>query len=166
MICSECSKSELIERQENIRYDESGIPNVVLEAIKVRQCPTCGHRLVSIPRLSELHRCIAVHLVKKIARLSHADVRFLRKSLGWSKNDFAKKMHVKVEQVYRWESNKSPKPMMIQSELLLRAFVAIGQKIENYDEQVDQLATIDTPEILPFSMVFNNGWHEHQMIVA
>lgn len=166
MICHECNKSEMIERQENVRYDESGLPNVVLESVKVRQCPTCGNRLVTIPRLSELHRCIAVHLVKKIARLSPADIRFLRKSLGWSKNDFAKKMHVNIEQVYRWESDKSPKPMMIQSELLLRAFVAIGKKIENYDEQVDQLATIDDLEVSPFSMVFDNGWHEHQLVGA
>ena len=166
MICSECRTSEMIEKQENIRYDESGVPNIVLESIKVRQCPTCGHRLVSIPRISELHRCIAVHLVKKVARLSSADIRFLRKSLGWSKSDFAQKMHVNQEQVYRWESEKSPKPMMIQSELLLRAFVAIGQKIENYDEQVDKLATTDTLDLSPFAMVFNNGWHEHQLVNA
>ncbi len=166
MLCSECNKSELIERQENIRYEESGIPNVVLEAVKVRQCPTCGHRLVSIPRISELHRCIAVHLVKKTSRLAPAEICFLRKSLGWSKSDFAKKMHVNTEQVYRWESTKSFKSMMIQSELLLRAFVAIGKKIEHYEEQVDRLATIDTPEASPFSMIFDNGWHEHQMLAV
>ena len=37
MICHECNKSEMIERQENVRYDESGLPNVVLESVKVRQ---------------------------------------------------------------------------------------------------------------------------------
>ncbi len=166
MVCTECNVSEMIEKRKNIRYDESGVPNIVLESVKVRQCPTCGHRLVSIPRMSELHRCIAVHLVKKVARLSPAEICFLRKSLGWSKSDFARKMHVNNEQVYRWESEKTPKPMMIQSELLLRAFVAIGQKIENYDEQVDTLATVDTPEMSPFAMVFDNGWHEHNFIGA
>ena len=166
MTCSECGKSEMIERFENIRYDESGVPNIVLESIKVRQCPTCGHRLVSIPHMPELHRCIAVHLVQKVSRLSPSDIRFLRKSLGWSKNDFARKMHVKTEQVYRWESEKTPKPMMIQSELLLRAFVAIDQKTEDYNEEVEKLATNDTMESLPFAMVFDNGWHENQLLEA
>lgn len=166
MLCTECNKSELVERLENIRYEESGIPNVVLEAIKVRQCPTCGNRLVSIPRITELHRCIAVHLVKKPSRLAPAEITFLRKSLGWSKSDFAKKMHVKPEQIYRWESDKSPKAMMIQSELLLRAFVAIGKKIEHYEDQVDHFATIDIPEASPFAMIFNNGWQEHQLASA
>lgn len=165
MICSECSKSEMIEKRENVRYDECGVPNIVLESVKVRQCPTCGHRLVSIPCMSELHRCIAVHLIKKVARLSPADIQFLRKYLGWSKNDFARKMHVKTEQVYRWESEKAPKPMMVQSELLLRAFVALGQKIENYDDHVEKIAMSETVEMSPFSMVFDDGWHEHQLVV-
>jgi hypothetical protein len=73
-------------------------------------------------------------------------------------------MHVNIEQVYRWEREKSPKPMMIQSELLLRAFVAIGQKIDNYDERVDKLATTDMLELSPCAMVFDNGWHEHEFV--
>jgi hypothetical protein len=56
--------------------------------------------------------------------------------------------------------------MMIQSELLLRAFVAIGKKIEHYEDQVDHLATIDIPEASPFAMIFNNGWQEHQLVSA
>ena len=166
MICDECGKAEYIETHENHRYLESGLPNIVLESVLIRRCPACGSHLVTIPRMTELHRSVAVRLIKKRARLAPQEVTFLRKSLNWSKPEFAKKMHVKQEQIYRWESLTNHKPMMIQSELLLRAFVALDKKINDYDDQVDDSGTVETPDLSPFSMVFNKGWHDHSLLAG
>lgn len=141
MICPDCRQGAMTENREAIRYDESGLPNLVLKDVTVRKCPECGHRLVSIPDLAGLHRCIAVNLVNKPERLMRPEITFLRKSLGWSKADCARKLHVRPEQVSRWESNVSPVPMQLQNELLLRTLVALGQQVENYQEYLEEIAT-------------------------
>jgi len=79
-------------------------------------------------------------LAEEYERLLAEEIRFLRKSLGWSKTDFSKKFHVRPEQVSRWESETNPKPMQVQNELLLRAIVAKGQKIQDYEEHMEEIA--------------------------
>lgn len=101
MICPDCKKDEMKKGKETIRYEECGLPNVVLKDILLRRCSNCGNQLVSIPNLAGLHRCIAVALVNKPERLIPAEIGFLRKTLRWSKADFARKLHVRPEQVSR-----------------------------------------------------------------
>ncbi|NOR50705.1 MAG: hypothetical protein GQ530_06710, partial [Desulfuromonadales bacterium] len=121
--------------------------------------PECGHRLVSIPDLAGLNRCIAVNLVNKPERLMRPEIIFLRKSLGWSKADCARKLHVRPEQVSRWESNVSPVPMQVQNELLLRALVALGQQVENYQERLEEIAMVEPVELQIVAMKHvRNGW--------
>ena len=43
--------------------------------------------------VAELHRAIAIAVSQKTARLSGEEVRFLRKFLGWSGADFARRGH-------------------------------------------------------------------------
>lgn len=161
MICPDCKKEEMVKGTETIRYEECGLPHVVLKDIPLRRCTNCGNQLVSIPSLAGLHRTIAVALVNKPERLSPLEIAFLRKSLGWSKADFARKLHVRPEQVSRWESSKSPVPMQVQSELLLRSLVAMGQKIENYKDHMEELASKDAAETAIVSLVYNDtGWHK------
>lgn len=160
MKCPECRQAEMNINKETIRYEECGLPNVVLKGIEVKHCPECGNSLVSIPALSGLHKNIATHLVQQPERLSAAEIRFLRKYLGWSKIDFACKFHVRPEQVSRWESDNKAVPMNKQSELLLRSLVAMGNKIEHYDEQLEKLSLgqPETPSLL--SMFFDRCWHD------
>ncbi len=86
--------------------------------------------------------------------------------MGWSKADFARKLHVRLEQVSRWESNSKPVAMNKQSELLLRSLVAHGDKIEHYEEQIDRLSLkrAETPSML--SMFFDNSWHDGLVIAS
>ncbi|MBN1957354.1 MAG: helix-turn-helix domain-containing protein [Desulfuromonadales bacterium] len=156
MICPDCRNAELIEKKETIRYEESGLSNVALQGILIRQCPDCGNKLVSIPNLAGLHRAIAMVLVNKPERLVAEEIRFLRKSLGWSKADFAKKFHVRLEQVSRWESEANPKQMQVQNELLLRAIVAKGQKIQDYEEHMEEIASIEPCGKSFLSMFFDH----------
>ena len=156
MICPDCQSNELIENKETIRYKESGLSNVALQNVLVRKCPGCGNKLVSIPSLEGLHRSIAVVLINKPERLVSEEIVFLRKSLGWSKTDFAKKFHVRQEQVSRWESNLHPVKMKIQNELLLRTIVAKGQKIEDYEDHMEEIASKEPCGKSFLSMLFNH----------
>src|SRR5687767_12141989 len=93
MKCPVC-RSELKSRRESHRYTESGLPNVTLADVEVRHCAKCGEHLVSIPRIEELHRVLALELIRQKSRLTGDEVRFLRKYLGWSAIDFARHIGV------------------------------------------------------------------------
>jgi putative zinc finger/helix-turn-helix YgiT family protein len=142
MKCHECRGTEIEVRHENHRYDESGLPNVVLLDVEVRHCSKCGTDELVIPRMAGLHRSIALALIGKTDRLTPAEIKFLRKSLGWSQTDFAKSLHVADETANRWEAGK--RPMEDGYELALRLAVAQGQQIEDYD--VSRLADIGVGE--------------------
>lgn len=131
MKCPAC-RHEMIRSTENHRYTESGLPNVVLVGIEVRRCPHCGETAVAIPRIEELHRILAMTLIRERGRLTPDEIRFLRKWLGWSGVDFAKHMGVTPETVSRWESAENPKPMGGTAERLLRLAVAHGQPVDEY----------------------------------
>jgi putative zinc finger/helix-turn-helix YgiT family protein len=136
--CKECS-SEMVISREAYRYNESGLPNVVLKDVEIRRCPNCGTQEVPLPRVAELHRAIAVVLVHKSARLLGPEVRYLRKYMGWSGVDFASRMGVNPETVSRWENDKEV--ISSQSDRLLRLIVARGWPVEDYS--VDDLTKID-----------------------
>lgn len=159
MKCPECQEAELLESRENHRYSESGLSNVVLQDVQVRRCPRCAAHLVSIPKLSQLHRVLALTLINRRERLSPAEIRFLRKSLGWSGADFARKFHVRPEQVSRWESEGSPSRMSISNELLLRSMVAHGNRLDDYADKLDVVATTEEagPTILSLRRL-EQGW--------
>ncbi|HEX4422524.1 MAG TPA: type II TA system antitoxin MqsA family protein [Kofleriaceae bacterium] len=133
-------RHEMVSSNENHRYTESGLSNVVLVGIEVRHCPHCGERMVSIPHIDELHRMIAMAVIRERSRLAPNEIRFLRKWLGWSGVDFAKHMGVAPETVSRWESVEAPKPMGGTAERLLRLAVAHGQPIDEYS--IDMLAEL------------------------
>ena len=107
MKCTECGTTMKTQR-ENYRYDESGLKKVTLVGIEVSRCPRCGNYEVSIPHMEDLHRLIARAVIEKTTRLTSEEVRFLRKSLGWSGVDFARNMGVTEETVSRWENGAVP----------------------------------------------------------
>jgi len=95
MKCIECG-STMTKSVENHKYES--LPGVTLW-----RCANCGEHEIVIEDLEGLNRFVALVLVKKPARLSGPEVRFLRKSMGWSQSDFANKMGVDKSTVSRWE---------------------------------------------------------------
>lgn len=130
MRCPVCERAELVENVQNYHYRECGLNNVILAGITVRTCPECGSLVPKIPKMEALHDCIAHALVKKEERLTHAEIVFLRKSLGWSGTDFADNLHCDKSQVSKWENGRVV--MSKQNELLFREIVARGKKIVDY----------------------------------
>ena len=101
--------------------------------------PELRDQEVPLPRVAELHRAIAMALVHKPARFLGAEVRYLRKYMGWSGVDFASRMGVNPETVSRWENEKEP--ISSTSDRLLRLIVVRGWPVEDYS--VDDLVKID-----------------------
>jgi putative zinc finger/helix-turn-helix YgiT family protein len=156
MACTECG-GVMKTREEPHRYRECGLPYVTLAKVEVSRCGSCGNFEVAIPRIEQLHRLLAKHLIEKLNRFTGAEVRFLRKSLGLSGTDFAQRMGVAAETVSRWENNTAP--IGTQADRLLRLLVAQGRLMSQYP--VERLARIDdaTAKDLRLGVEHNGkGW--------
>jgi putative zinc finger/helix-turn-helix YgiT family protein len=148
-------------KKETYLYTESGLPNVVLVGVEVRRCPSCGHHEVVLPRVTELHRTIAHAVIRKRSRLSGAEVRYLRKYLGWSGADFARHVGVDPSTVSNWENDKDP--IGPSSDRLLRMMVAHGTQVDEY--ALDELTKIENEQKPPIEVRVSpkaKGWEHVQ----
>lgn len=145
MTCLECG-AKMKPTRENVKYEASGLPGITLLQVEVRRCPKCGEYELVIPNLGGLHRAIASALVQKRSRLTPAEIRFLRKSLGWSGADFARAMGTTAETVSRWENGATP--MGVQADKLLRLMVVHVQPVQNYGEEEMKVAATDAAKPL------------------
>lgn len=137
MKCSECGEP-MTSARENYSYTASGLPYVTLVGVEVRRCKACGDHEVVLPKIEQLHRAIALALIGKLPRLTAAEVRYLRKYLGWSGADFARHMGVTAESVSRWENDREP--MSAVADRLLRLMVATKAPVSDYS--LDSLAEV------------------------
>lgn len=156
MKCMQCG-SPMKTKRENFLYGASGLP-VTLLGVEVSRCKKCGEFEVAIPRIEELHRVIAMEVIGKRARLAPAEIRFLRKVLGWSGADLARRIGVGVGAVSRWENGRDP--MGPVADRLLRLMVAHTKAGTDYP--VDRLAEVaeEAPEPLRLGMQPDaKGWH-------
>jgi putative zinc finger/helix-turn-helix YgiT family protein len=156
MKCPACAKTMKVTR-ENYNYSASGLPHVTLKNIEVRRCGECGEDEVVIPKIDQLHQVIAMAVIAKRSRLTAAEVRFLRKYLGWSGTDFARHMGVAPETVSRWENEREP--IGGTADRLLRLMVATRAPTRDY--ALDALIELEdeaTPTRLKLA-ADRNGWH-------
>ncbi len=157
MTCGQCA-GEMKTDRENFLYAASGLPSVTLVGVEVSRCPRCGEFEVAIPRIEELHRTIARAVVRKPAPLSPAEIRFLRKWLGWSGIDFAEHIGVAPETVSRWENGATA--MGAAADRALRLMVVTQAPVQDYS--LDLLKTIDEKQSAPFRLgvrADETGWH-------
>lgn len=155
--CRNCGKAELTTSVETYRYAESGLPNVTLVGIEVRRCPACGDHQLVLPRVTELHRTIAHAVITKRARLSGAEVRFLRKYLGWSGVDFASHIGADPSTVSNWETDKDPIGMA--SDRLLRLMVAHGSQVDDYPlDELTKIVNERKPPVMVRLRPKSDGW--------
>ncbi len=141
--CVMCGFEDL--RVERRDYDYQALPGVKLLNLEVVVCPNCGEEYVAIPALDGLHRELTRFLLGKSARLNGPEFRFLRKELGWSGRDTARRMGVTPETVSRWENGHEPVSLM--ADHLIRMLVTVEAPISDY-RAVD-LETIDADSDAP-----------------
>lgn len=160
MKCEMCG-SQMTTAIENYRYTESGLSFVTLTGVEVRRCGQCGEEEVVIPRIEDLHRAIALSVIRRSPHFKPEEIKFLRKYLGWSGADYARRMGVTSETVSRWE--KGVLPMGTTADRALRLAVAVGFPTRDYS--LDTLATLkDQPS--PYRLGLQSvtdGWVELPM---
>lgn len=130
------------------QVDASGLSGITLVGVEVQRCTNCGELEVTIPRIKEIHRLIALTLLRKPARLTPAEIRFLRKYLGWSGKDFAAHVGVAPETVSRWEQGQDQ--MGVSADRLLRLMVVHEQPKSDYS--LDALGNVATSKPRPIRM--------------
>lgn len=108
MRCDNCKKGRNLKRRKSLyHYTESGLPNIYLKNVEWYQCSSCNARRVLLPRMSQLHRCIAWRLVTKASTLSGAEIVFLRKMLHFNQAKFAKALlGIQPVVLCRWETGE------------------------------------------------------------
>jgi putative zinc finger/helix-turn-helix YgiT family protein len=146
--------------EENYSYTASGLPYVTLKGVEVRRCLECGEHEVVLPKVEQLHQAIAMGVISKKSRLMPAEVKFLRKHLGWSGADFARHMGVAAETVSRWENGREP--MGAVADRLLRLMVVTKAPKREYG--LDTLADLED-EASPTRLKLTadcDGWHTEQ----
>jgi len=132
--CSDCGKEARVERG-TYRFRESGLDNVVLKEIEIIKCPACGNEDPIIPNLDGLLRVLAVALVTSRLPLSGAEVRYLRKYLEMSGEQFARILHTDKSTLSKWETGAVN--MGSKSDLLIRAVALnLGRGLRDEAEQV------------------------------
>jgi len=145
-------------------YDEGGL-NVRLIGVEWRKCETCVEETVSIPRIEDLNRVIVRAIVEKPSRLSAAEVKFLRKSLGWSGVDFARQMHADPATVSRWENGAQP--IGIGADIMLRLQAILLSPVEEYPREriQERLAEVKdelTPALKLGARFAGKSWRTEQ----
>lgn len=164
MKCLECGGA-MATRRENYRYDACGLPGVTLVKINVSRCPTCGEVEAAIPNIEGLHRHLARRLTEKKCRLTGPEVRFLRKWLGWSGQDFAEFMGVAAETVSRWESGSQQIGPV--ADRLLRCFVLTREPKTDYS--LDLMKQVARCKAKPSKLAmepFKGGWEAATLTTA
>src|SRR5439155_2513167 len=89
-------------------------------------------------------------------------VRFLRKSLGWSGCEFAKHMGVTDETVSRWENNAAP--IGPQADRLLRLMVAQGRLTTSYP--TERLSQINPKKATPARLEIEARDDQWELVAA
>lgn len=132
--CSACGADAEIARG-SYSFRESGLRSVKLLNIDIIRCPRCGNEDPIIPRVNDLMRLLARAVIEKPYRLAGDDVRFLRKYLRMTQQEFAQLLHVDKTHVSKWENDEDQ--VGPQSDRLIRAVaLALGEGLKDDQERV------------------------------
>jgi putative zinc finger/helix-turn-helix YgiT family protein len=118
MECSNCGTRARVVRSD-YHMKELGL-NVVLQGAEIVRCKKCGNEDPILSRMDDLMRSVALAVVQKPYRLTGEEVRFVRKYLHLTGQEFAKLLKVDNSTLSKWEHGDDP--VGAQSDLLIRFF--------------------------------------------
>jgi DNA-binding transcriptional regulator YiaG len=102
--CNNCGKAAKVTRGE-WEFEEFGLP-VKLINIKLIKCGHCGNVDPIIPNMNGLMTAIALKLVCSQSLLGGEEIRFLRKYVGKSAQEFARLLHTDHTHLSKLENNR------------------------------------------------------------
>ena len=136
MNCDKCETPLPVRVRADVRY-ACGLPSVMLINVEVQRCTNCGNEIVHIPNITGLNKAIAEAVASQEDRLCGAEIRFLRKYLGWSGADAARILGSRAETLSRWENDRLPIPT--PTERLLRVLAMSNRPVEFYEDMLGEL---------------------------
>lgn len=147
-LCSDCGSEASVERG-TYRFRESGLDNVVLKGIEIIKCPACGNEDPIIPNLDGLLRVLAVAIVTNTFPLTGTEVRYIRKYLGMSGEQFARILHTDKSTLSKWETGAIS--IGSKSDLLIRSVALnLGRGLRDEGERVTRnFVNIDEESTAP-----------------
>lgn len=132
MQCSMCDNPhDLKVERITHRYHESGLDNVTLRGVAHARCPKCGEEYFEFGNINQLHDLISEALVLKKGALKPAEFRFLRKHMGLSGAEFARRLQITHETVSRYETGGRAIPRVM--DVLVRALAYSKLKDRRYE---------------------------------
>lgn len=102
--CEICGGSTEIRKGQTYHYKECGLNNVYLDNIELRVCKECGAVAPRLRRILDLHTTIARAVALKSGLLTGAEIRFLRKQLALSTQEWAALLRIDRATLSRWEN--------------------------------------------------------------
>jgi transcriptional regulator with XRE-family HTH domain len=136
----ECGETPIVVRGDYL-FLESGLDNVVLRKVKLLKCNQCGSVTPLLSKINQLTQIIASALVLKPSELTGKEIRFLRKYIGLTGEQFGRKLGLTKEHVSRIENEKLP--VGAQTERLIR-YVSISANPDLQGEMAQLLELLDT----------------------
>jgi DNA-binding transcriptional regulator YiaG len=133
----ECSNCGAAARLVHGTYDlkEVGLSNVVLQGIEIVKCPKCKNEDPIIANMSGLMRALVLAVIEKPYRLTGEEVRFLRKYLRLTGEEFSRLIHVDKSTLSKWENNDDR--VGDQSDRLIRLVaLGLGDGLKEQSERV------------------------------
>jgi|WetSurMetagenome_2_1015567.scaffolds.fasta_scaffold258910_2 putative zinc finger/helix-turn-helix YgiT family protein len=135
MQCPKCKIGNVKLQKGPYRYSESGLDHIVLKNIRWWECAVCQGSEVEIPRIGQLHRCIAWIVVTNPSLLTGPEIVFLRKQLCKNQKEMAETLGIKQVVLNRWETG-ARKSHSKANDILLRLSYLILQDDE-YTNKID-----------------------------
>ncbi len=135
--CYSCdSKKKLKKIKATIKYDFGGAPFVTLKDIPQLKCDDCGETFTEIPKISSLHKMIAeLTAIHQPGLLSGDQIRFIRKYLGHSTEDYADIIKMNPKTLSRIENDKQKHSESIDKTIRTHALIKAPDR--NYEEIIN-----------------------------
>ena len=123
MRCRRC-RMRMTEHRGDHPFREAGLDRVILLDVDAHGCDQCGWERVDPPRRELLQRKILDLLLSKPSRLIGSEIRYLRRSQGWTGRELARRMGVTPVTVSRWETGT--REIGLPADRFLRLLVALA----------------------------------------
>jgi DNA-binding transcriptional regulator YiaG len=132
--CTNCGATARVVRG-SYDFAESGLKRVRLQGIELIVCDQCGNVDPIIPRVNDLMRLLAIAVIAKPYRLAGDEIRFLRKYLRMTGDEFGRLLHINRTNLSKWENDEDR--VGAQSDRLVRAIaLSLGDGLRGKLEEV------------------------------
>ncbi len=138
MRCSMCENKKNLEVEiKNLKYESSGLDNVLIHKVKVYHCGVCGEDYIQYGNIDAIDAAIAEALLKKDKPLTGKEIRFLRTYKGYSGQRFANLINSSAAHLYRAEAQE--KPVNSKFDRLVRLAILSLPTDRNYEDVHEML---------------------------